>query len=169
MNPYLGEIRLLAFNFAPRGWHMCDGSLVAISQNAALFSLLGTQYGGDGQRTFALPDLRGRVPIHFGPTFSQGEQYGVENVGLVLSEMPAHNHTFSGTKATGLLPAPTGGMLAQSSPTTSFHYATDAAVTPLNPTSVGLMTGGGVPHANMQPYLVMTYCIAVLGTFPSRN
>ncbi len=168
MDPYLGEIKLLPWNWAPKGWHLCDGALLSISQFSALFSLLGTQYGGNGQTNFALPDLRGRVPVHFGSSYSQGTMTGTETVTLTLNEMPAHNHPFMGTSQAGDNILSNTRALAKVTPTTTFRYAADSAIVGLNPASVQ-PAGGSQPHFNMQPYLVLNYCIALSGIFPSRN
>ena len=166
-SPFLGEIRAFGFNFAPRGWARCDGQILPIAQNTALFSLLGTQYGGDGQTTFALPDLRGRVPMHQGqgPGLSEkiiGEQAGVEAVTLIASQMPAHAHlqpASSGDQDTNrpgnAVPA-RGGVYAESPDGETF----------MDPTT---QSGGSQPHDNMPPYLVLNYCIALEGIYPSRN
>ncbi len=168
MDPFLGELRAFPWNWAPKGWHLCDGSLLPIQQYAALFSLLGTQYGGNGQTNFALPDLRGRVPIHFGSVYSQGEIDGSETELLQLGEMPIHNHTLMASSTAGQKPGPTGNVLAQVTPTTALHYSPDTTTVALNPASIQ-PGGGNQPHANMQPYLVLNYCIAMVGIFPSRN
>ena len=170
--PYLGEIRMFGFDFPPRGWAVCAGQLLAISQNQALFSLLGTTYGGNGQTTFALPDLRGRAPIHAGngPGLVArvlGERSGEEQHTLITSELPQHAHLaqVAGAPTTGtpagdvVLAAPAGSRLFRSGTAPS---ATLAAA------SVGL-SGGGQPHPNMQPYAVMNISIALQGVFPSRN
>lgn len=167
MEPFLGEIKLFPWSWAPKGWHICDGALLPIQQNSALFALLGVQYGGDGRVTFALPDLRGRAPLHFGTTYQQGAQDGVETVTLNQSQLPLHNHALLGTTQPGEKLVP-GGALAQANPTSSFYYAPDAPVQPLNPTSVQ-PSGAGGPHWNMQPFLVLNFCIALKGVFPSRN
>ena len=170
-NPFIGEIRLVGFNFAPTGWHICDGSLLSIGSFNALFSLIGATYGGDGATNFALPDLRGRTPIHFvadrfGNTHVIGQQTGAETVTLIQSEMPGHSHPLQGTTTVGDVASPNGHVLAQSP---SAHYA--AASNPtvaLNPASIQ-PTGGGQPHDNLQPFLVLNYCIATQGVFPSRG
>jgi len=168
LDPYLGEIRLLGFGFAPRGWRLCDGSLLPIQSNTALFSLLGAQYGGNGVNNFALPDLRGRSPVHFGTTYPQGTQAGTETVSLSLAQLPAHNHTLMGTTATGDGIEPNSHAYATVANAADFKYAPDSATTALNP-AVIQNVGGGQPHDNMQPFLVMNYCIALTGIFPSRN
>ena len=166
--PFLGEIRLFTWNWAPRGWALCQGQIMPISQNTALYSLLGTYYGGNGSSTFGLPDLRGRVPISMGQYYVMGEQDGQENVTLTLATMPAHNHVFSGTQNTATAKAPTGHFLAGISPNTKFGYAPSTTPVALDPTSIS-MVGGGQPHDNMQPYLVMNFCIATSGIYPARN
>lgn len=186
---YLAQIDLFSFNFAPKGWAMCNGQLLPIAQNTALFSLLGTTYGGNGTTTFALPDLRGRVPISFGQgaglsNYALGEVGGSDSVTLALTEMPAHTHTIdaSGVTATakckngaGNQQTPVGNVpaidAAGQSPIYS-NVAPDAnmragAVT-LGGSATAANTGGGQPHDNHQPYLVMNYCIALQGIFPSR-
>jgi len=168
MNPYVGEIRLFPWNFAPRGWHLCDGTILTIQSNAALFSLLGTQYGGNGSTSFALPDLRGRTSIHFSPNYTQGEPVGTETVLLNISEMPMHAHTLMETSQAGATPQPNGRVLAKVSAAADPHYAPDTTTVGLNPTSVQT-SGGNQPHANMQPFLVLNYCIATSGVFPARN
>lgn len=165
--PFLGEIKLFPMNWAPVGWHLCDGTLLSIQSNAALFALLGTMYGGNGTTTFALPDLRGRVPIHFGPIYVQGETDGVENVTLTNSQIPSHSHPFQGINTTGGSTKPIGNALGNTS-TADPKYASDSPLQPLNITSVG-PAGGNIPHNNMQPYLVLNYSIALKGIFPSRN
>jgi microcystin-dependent protein len=167
LEPFLGEIKLLPWGWAPKNWHICDGSLLPIQQYAALFSLLGTQYGGNGTSNFALPDLRGRAPLHFGSLYQQGEMDGTENVTLLLNQLPTHTHTLLGSTQPGQQNAPTGA-LSQINPTTGFHYAPDSPVLALSPTSVHPVGSGG-PHDNMQPFLVLNYCIALYGVYPSRN
>lgn len=168
MNPYLGEIKLLPWPFAPKGWRLCDGSILAIQSNTALFSLLGTQYGGNGSTTFALPDLRGRAPVHFGSVYTQGELAGSENVTLLLNQMPMHAHPLQGTSQTGDAPLPNTRAFAQGSVPADTHYATDTTTVTINAATVQ-SNGGNQPHPNMQPFLVLNYCIATSGIFPSRN
>lgn len=163
--PFIAEIRAFPFNFAPRGWAMCDGQLLAINQNQALYSLLGTTYGGDGRTNFALPDLRGRVPIHIGEGHVLGERAGEQSHTLAAAEMPQHTHPLQAASATGDTPLAPGNLLADSP---SQLYAAANALTPLHPTSV-TSSGGGQAHPNMQPYLSLNFCIALQGIFPSRN
>ncbi len=168
---FLGEIRIVGFNFAPRGWAFCNGQLLPISQNTALFSLLGTIYGGNGQTTFALPDLRGRVPVHFGQgpglsNYDQGEITGTEAVTLTTNELPAHAHSVSPltSKAEETTNRPDGAY-----PTVGGIYAsTQNGAAPMAPTP-SAATGGNQPHSNLQPLLVMNFVIALTGIFPSRN
>jgi microcystin-dependent protein len=171
--PFIGQIIMAGFNFAPRGYATCDGQIISIAQNTALFSLLGTTYGGNGQTTFALPDLRGRVPIHQGqgpglsPQFI-GEVSGQENHTLINAEMPMHNHLVSTSNVSGAFGTPNGNFLAASSTPETALYRSTADGTTLNPQSIGL-AGGNQPHNNMQPYLVINFAIAMEGIFPSRN
>jgi microcystin-dependent protein len=168
--PYLSQISLMSFGFAPKGWAMCNGQLLPINQNQALFALLGTQYGGNGVTTFALPDLRGRAPMHRSNANQQGSVVGVEAVTLNAGEMPRHGHVLSADSdlANANLPAnalpaakPRGGL--------SLYAAPDGTNTlQMSPTSVS-SSGGGQPHNNMQPYLTMNFVIAMVGIFPSRN
>jgi microcystin-dependent protein len=176
--PFLGQIQPFGFAFAPRGWAQCNGQILSIAQNTALFSLLGTMYGGNGQTTFALPNLQSRVPMHYGtppggPSYSQGEEAGEETITLNLSQMPAHNHTFSGTTAAANSVHPAdGAVLAlvhhSGGSTPDFYYAPDTTPQPINPASLSLF-GGNLPHTNIQPYLTINWCIAMQGVFPSRN
>jgi len=162
--PFLSEIRIMSFNFAPRGWAMCNGQLLPINQNQALFSLLGTTYGGNGTTTFALPDLQARVPIHVGSGHTLGERAGEQAHTLLISELPTHTHDQHASPSTGDALNPTGAVLASSS---NVYRAADSATT-LNPVSV-TDVGGGQAHQNMQPFLALTFCIALQGIFPSRN
>lgn len=167
--PYLGQIEAYAFNFAPRGWLMCDGQLLPIQQYQSLYSLLGTTYGGDGRTTFALPDLRGRTSLNFGDgagltNRTIGEKSGQETVSLNVGDIPSHTHTASGsneeagsTTPGGNVPATTAVPIYQSTPNTA-----------MNANMIGL-AGGGQPHNNMQPYLVLNWCICIEGLFPPRN
>ncbi|OYY71822.1 phage tail protein [Sphingomonas sp. 28-63-12] len=169
MNPFIGEVKLLPWNWAPKGWAFCDGRLLPIQQNTALFSLLGTQYGGNGTTNFALPDLRGRTPEHYSNSLPQGAAVGVETVGLTLTTMPAHTHGFSATSATASANSAANAIIGTDpSGPIDFLAAGPAAPFTITPTSIGI-TGNGIPHENMQPYLVMNYCIALVGIFPSRN
>ena len=171
---FLGEVRPFAFGFAPNGWALCDGQLMAINQNQALFSLLGTMYGGDGRINFALPDLRSRVPMHFGTGFNQGQPAGEEAATLTLQEIPAHSHAFVGTQSAANAKRPvTGSAYAQTTTPASvspgdFFYGPTSSVIALNPNTVS-PAGGSQPHTNLQPYLVISWCIALIGIFPSRN
>ncbi|MCB9744439.1 MAG: phage tail protein [Alphaproteobacteria bacterium] len=173
--PFLGQIVMFGGNFAPRGWAFCDGQLLPISQYTAVFSLLGTTYGGDGRTTFGLPDLRGRVPMHpgTGPNLSSrrlGEKIGREQVTLSQAELPAHAHTLRAASATGSLAGPSGNALAAFGVT---HpplgiYSNEAPGTALNPSSVA-NTGGSQPFDIMQPSLAVNFIIALQGVFPSRG
>jgi len=164
--PYVGEIRMFGGNFAPAGWMFCEGQLLPISENETLFQLIGTTYGGDGQSTFALPDLRGRCPIHQGQGFILAETGGVEEVTLTVSQIPAHSHPFLGSTATGTQPAPVGNVPAASN-VVSIYAATD----PPNNMWVQMVqpTGGSQPHSNMQPYLCVDFIISLFGIFPSQT
>jgi microcystin-dependent protein len=171
VDPLLGQISMFAGNFAPRGWALCDGQLLAISSNTALFSLLGTTYGGDGRTTFALPDLRGRAPIHEGqgPGLSDkrlGQRGGAEQVILQVSNLPSHTHSLNASTATGTSNVPTGNVHADTS-VFDKEYATTAN-TAMSGTAIG-NTGGNIPVSIVQPYLTINYIIALQGTFPSRN
>lgn len=169
-NPFLGEISLCAFNFAPRGWALCNGQLLSIAQNTALFSLLGTTYGGDGRTTFALPDLRGQRPIGMGSsaqgrTYQQGEQAGVETVTLALADIPAHTHPMRAASGVGTGSSPQDAYPAASAVDAPY---TDASAIGFN-TDLVVPNGGSQPHDNLPPYLVMNFVIALQGIFPSRN
>ncbi len=170
--PFLGEIKMVGFNFSPRGWAFCDGQLLPIAQNQALFSLLGTHYGGNGQTTFALPDLRGRTPVHPGNGIALGQAAGTETVTLTQNEMPAHNHTWNASAAFANRFAPTPnnliGVVPEANQGTGQIFSTPTNLVPMAPEGV-LPTGGNQPHPNMQPYLVLNFCIALQGIFPSRN
>ena len=167
--PFLAEIRIFAANFAPRGWALCNGQILPINQNQALFSLLGTTYGGDGQTSFALPDMRGRVPIHAGPADDSsvripGQKAGEEMHTLSLAEIPTHTHPSTASAAQAQTDAPGGAAWADSG-VNGFSATADGQMHPSSVTSAG----GGQPHANMQPFLVLNYIIALQGIFPSQN
>lgn len=162
--PFLGEIKIMAFNYAPRGWALCNGQQLPINQNQALFALLGTTYGGNGQTTFALPDLRGRTPLHYGAQFTQGQVVGETAHTLNIAEMPAHTHTLSGSSTQGTINAPVGALPGKSAQ--NAYGATNLVA--MNP-AVVTNTGGSQPHNNLQPYLVLNFCIALQGIFPSQN
>ncbi|MQY09985.1 hypothetical protein SRB5_00890 [Streptomyces sp. RB5] len=167
MDPFLGEIRMAGFNFAPVGWALCNGQLLSINQNTALFSLLGTTYGGNGTTDFALPDLRGRVPMHpgQGPGLSShdlGEAGGTETVTLTTGELPPHTHALTGVNSrqdTNRVPG--------AAPANGGYYSTEAPTAAMHPGAVQ-PTGGGQPHPNVQPYLCVNFIIALSGIFPSR-
>lgn len=163
--PFLAEIRIVAFNFAPRGWALCDGQILPISQNQSLYSLLGTTYGGDGRTTFALPDLRGRTPIHVGDGHLLGNKSGEETHTLSANEIPQHTHPARASTTGGNVPVPNDNVLA-SSP--NQMYTDPAGLTAMAGGSV-TNAGGGQAHENMQPFLVLNFCIALQGLYPSRN
>ena len=167
--PYVGEVRMFAGNFAPAGWMFCEGQLLPISEYETLFNLIGTTYGGDGQSTFALPDLRGRVPIHFGNGFTLAETGGVEEVTLTVSQIPAHSHALLATRNPAAGTAPSANVLPGIGATSTITpYGTDAPATPLAPQSIG-STGGSQPHTNFQPYLCVDFIISLFGIFPSQT
>jgi microcystin-dependent protein len=163
--PFLGEIKLMSFGFPPKGWARCDGALLPINQNQALFSLLGTTFGGNGTTNFALPDLRGRVPIHAGRGHTRGERGGEQAHTLSVSELPQHTHALMASRTTGDAPAPGGRVLA-SNPSARYHRPTALVAT-----RSGTVTnaGGSQAHLNMQPFLTLSFCIAIQGIFPSQN
>jgi microcystin-dependent protein len=170
--PYVGEIRMFAGNFPPAGWMFCDGTQLAISENETLFQLIGTTYGGDGQETFNLPDLRGRVPIHqgtnpgTGTTFTLGEQAGAESVTLTVQQIPQHNHALMATTAIGTQANPGGNLLANSQgPQPYIQENPDNSLNPQTLTQVG----GSQPHENRQPYLGVNFIISLFGIFPSQT
>jgi microcystin-dependent protein len=167
--PYVGEIRMFAGNFAPAGWMFCSGQLLSISEYEVLFQLIGTTYGGDGQTNFQLPDLRGRVPIHQNPAFTLGQPGGAETVTLNVSQMPAHGHPVLAT-LTGQVLGPGNAFPAQPTSTqasTNIYDAT-APATPLQAASIG-PSGGSQPHSNIQPFLCLDFIISLFGVFPSQN
>jgi microcystin-dependent protein len=163
--PYIGEIKMISWNFAPKGWAFCAGQLLPINQNQPLFSLFGTTYGGNGQTNFALPDLRGVAAMHRGAGFTQGEHGGEESHTLTKSELTAHTHGLMASTADGNTQAPSGNVLAR---TTNNIYGLALALTQLNASST-TNVGGSQPHPNMQPYLTINFVVALIGVFPSRN
>ncbi len=171
--PLIGTIIMFAGNFAPRGWALCNGQLLAISQNQALFSILGTTYGGNGTTTFALPNLQSRVPIHAGqgPGLSPyvlGQTAGVENVTLLTNNMPTHNHLVNCNSSGGSQASPAGGLPAVESTGTSSNYAPTGNGSTMSPSMIGT-AGGSQPFTVVQPYLCVNFIIALQGVFPSRN
>jgi microcystin-dependent protein len=167
-DPFLSEIRIMSFVFPPKGWALCNGQLLPINQNQALFALLGTTFGGNGQTNFALPDLRARVPIHVGSGHTLGERAGEETHTLSTAELPAHTHVLSASATDGNAPVPfgpSGNILAR---TVNNIYAAPANLVALNPGTV-TNTGGSQAHLNMQPFLTLSFCIALIGIFPSPN
>lgn len=162
--PFVAEIRMVGFNFAPRGWAFCDGQLLPINQNQSLYSLLGTTYGGDGRTSFALPDLRGRVPIHVGNGHTEGQKSGEETHTLSVNEMPQHSHNIQASGDAATVSDPTGSVLAQS---TQIYHGPANLVDMISGTLTNV--GGSQAHENRQPYLVVNFCIALQGLFAARN
>ena len=161
--PFLGEIRIVSFDFAPKGWALCNGQLLPINQNLALFSLLGTTFGGDGRVNFALPDFRGRMPIHKGTGYPLGARGGAEGHTLSINEMPAHTHVPGATSAVGQATGPAGNAFAAS----RGSYAT--AATAATRTDAITSVGGSQPHLNLPPFITLNFVIALQGIFPSQN
>jgi microcystin-dependent protein len=170
--PYVGEIRIFAGNFNPNGWAFCDGAVLPISENETLFQLIGTTYGGDGQETFALPDLRGRIPLHQGTNPGSGNNYqlaqsgGVETVTLSTQQIPNHTHTLMASTDPGNATGPAGNVL--SNPFNTFPYFPSTASVPLNAQSI-TPVGGSQPHENLMPYLCLNFIISLFGIFPSQT
>lgn len=165
--PFLGEIRMFAGNFAPSGWAFCNGALLAISENDALFNLIGTTYGGDGQNTFALPDLQSRIPMHVGPGFALGQTGGVETVTLTTSQIPAHSHVPQCSDSNQGSSNPASNVWAASPTYTEYATATDGS-TVFNPAAIG-SAGGSQPHDNMVPFLVVNFILSLFGVFPTQS
>jgi microcystin-dependent protein len=173
MDPFVAEIRIFPFNFAPKGWAFCDGQILPLSQNTALFSLLGTTYGGDGKSNFALPNMQGNAPMHpgQGPGLSLhdlGETGGSETVTLLESEMPAHSHGMMAASASATKSIPTGNSFARVSGATPYQPPAGAALAPMADTGVA-PAGGDQPHNNLEPYLTLNFCIALQGVYPPRT
>jgi microcystin-dependent protein len=162
--PFLGEIRIMSFVYAPQGWALCTGQLLPINQNQALFSLLGTTFGGNGQTTFALPDMRGQTPIHAGAGHVLGERGGEQAHTLSIAELPTHAHAFHASQSNANIPLPDSAMFG----TSNNMYAAPNNLTGLNPQTIANV-GGNQAHLNMQPFLTLSFCIALQGIFPSRN
>src|SRR5579872_2424668 len=165
-SPFIGEIRMFGGNFAPVGWAFCNGALIPISENDALFNLIGTTYGGDGQSTFALPNLQSRVPIHVGPGFALGQSGGVESVTLTTSQIPAHGHVPQCNASPGSQPNPQNGTWANQA--TLVPYSTSAPNIAMDPGAIG-SSGGSQPHDNMIPFLVINFILSLFGVFPSQS
>lgn len=172
MTPYLGEMRMFAGNFAPRGWALCEGQQVLVSANEDLFKLIGTTYGGDGTQTFNLPDLRGRLPLHQGtgsrlPTYVIGQKGGEETVALIPNQMPRHSHDMQVSRAIANTVSPNNSILAVSTQASMF-FGGDPESTTMDPGALGAV-GGSQPHNNMQPYLCISFIISLYGVYPPRN
>jgi microcystin-dependent protein len=164
--PFLSEIRLMSFSFPPKGWALCNGQLLPINQNQALFSLLGTTFGGDGRVNFALPNLQSRVPIHVGSGHTLGEQAGEQAHTLSIAELPQHTHVLNAVAADGTQVVPTGNLYAKAAPANAYHVP--ASLAAMNPAAVANV-GGSQAHQNMQPFLTLSFCIALQGIFPSAT
>ena len=164
--PFLAEIRIMSFAFAPKGWALCNGQVLPINQNQALFALLGTTFGGDGRVTFALPDLRSRTPIHVGNGHALGEKAGEPTHTLSVAELPRHTHVAAALDAQATTPVPNGNLLAIANGGAVYGGATNP--TPLAPATIANV-GGGQAHSNLQPFLTLNFCIALQGIFPARN
>jgi microcystin-dependent protein len=162
--PYVGEIRMFGGNFAPAGWMFCEGQLLPISENETLFNLIGTTYGGDGQSTFALPDLRGRLPMHFGNGFILAETGGAEEITLTISQIPAHGHPLLGSSDQSTLTAPNNAVISRA---TADSYTSLPGPTNMSVQAIGSV-GGSQPHTNFQPYLCVDFIISLFGIFPHQ-
>lgn len=164
--PYVGELRMFAGNFAPNGWMFCEGQQLPISENETLFQLIGTTYGGDGESTFNLPDLRGRLPMHFSNVIPLAQQAGAEEVTLTTNQIPVHTHQAVGATGFAQASTPTNGLLARSSAADPYQTDTSDGLQPMAAASLG-PTGGSQPHTNFQPYLCINFIISLFGIFPS--
>jgi microcystin-dependent protein len=171
-DPFVSEIRMMTFNYAPRGWVQCNGQTLAINQYQTVFALIGTTYGGNGTTTFALPNLQGRVPMHMGNGFGLGQQFGEEGHTLVLTEMPPHNHGMQATTTAGAvaIPVPTTalGQGQTASKAVNLYAAPGGSSVPFSSAAIG-KSGSDQPHENRQPFLALNFCIALSGIFPSRT
>jgi microcystin-dependent protein len=168
-SPFLGEIYMFAGNFAPRGWALCNGQLLSIQQNTALFALLGTFYGGNGTTNFALPNLQSRIPVHSGQTYSQGQVDGVESVTLIGSQIPPHSHQLSASTTPSSIDSPGANAVPADTTLAGVRmYTEPQAAAAMNAAAIGVI-GGGVPHENRMPFVVVNFIIALQGIFPSRN
>lgn len=165
VEPFLGEIQLFPYEFAPKGWAFCEGQLLSVAQNQALFSLLGTYYGGNGSTTFALPDLRGRAPVHVGNSIQLGQKGGEEAHIVTVNEMPSHTHQAKSITETGGSLSPKDAVWAGNTSTDTYS----SNINVLMNSSALSTTGGNQAHPNMQPYIVLNYCIALQGIYPTRN
>jgi microcystin-dependent protein len=164
--PYVGEIRMFAGNFAPAGWMFCEGQLLPISENEVLFQLIGTTFGGDGDSTFALPDLQGRIPLHQGNGFDLAETGGAEEITLTVQQIPVHSHPLLGSGDLATTNAPANNVFATSTGSTIFPYGTDQPPATLSASTLGSV-GGNQPHTNFQPYLCVSFIVSLFGIFPS--
>ncbi|MDA8018202.1 MAG: tail fiber protein [Thermoanaerobaculia bacterium] len=167
--PFLAEMRIVGFNFAPRGWAFCDGQILPINQNQSLYSLLGTTYGGDGRTSFALPDLRSRTPLHRGDGFQLGQKGGAETVTLTAAQIAAHTHAAKASSTAANSGNPSGHVLAAADPGNDIYRDPEAASTTALRSGTVTNAGGGQAHNNMQPFITLSFCIALRGLFPSRN
>jgi microcystin-dependent protein len=166
--PYVGEIRMFAGNFSPAGWLFCEGQLLSVDDNLTLFQLIGTTYGGDGENTFGLPDLRGRIPVHFGDGYSMAETFGTETVTLTTAQIPSHSHSFLVSSSNGGVTNPSGSLLARNAATDGYSDDISAGLVALNPNSIS-STGGSQPHNNMAPFICVSFIISLYGIFPSET
>lgn len=166
--PYVGEIRMFAGNFAPAGWMFCEGQLLPISENEVLFQLIGTTYGGDGESTFALPDLRGRIPIHQGNGVILAETGGAEEITLTINQIPQHGHAFLGSNNNGSGGNPGGTVFGRNASASFYTTDTSTGTVPINPATISPV-GGSQPHTNFQPYLCIDFIISLFGIFPSQT
>ena len=166
--PFIGQLLLVGFNFAPAGWATCNGAIISIAENSTLFALIGTTYGGNGQTTYNLPDLRGRIPIHQGSngvsTYVIGQTGGVENVTITVNQYPSHTHSLQGSSTAGSTSIPTNNVLGAVS-----AYTTETPSIAMNNATIGFSGGGNQPHNNLQPYLALNWVISLFGVFPSQN